>query len=80
MAEHDRFGALNRRETLAAGFAIGAAPALLAAKSVDPRRDERLWYRQPAGAWTEALPVGNGRQWSDGCDGVRARGAGTDPA
>ena len=61
MAEHDRFGALNRRETLAAGFAIGAAPALLAAKSVDPRRDERLWYRQPAGAWTEALPVGNGR-------------------
>ncbi|MEO8372115.1 MAG: glycoside hydrolase family 95 protein, partial [Candidatus Solibacter sp.] len=21
----------------------------------------RLWYRQPAGAWTQALPVGNGR-------------------
>ena len=21
----------------------------------------RLWYRQPAVAWTEALPVGNGR-------------------
>ena len=21
----------------------------------------KLWYRQPAGAWTEALPVGNGR-------------------
>jgi alpha-L-fucosidase 2 len=20
-----------------------------------------LWYRQPAGQWTEALPVGNGR-------------------
>jgi|GEM_PF-42925 len=23
--------------------------------------DERLWYRQPAVVWTEALPVGNGR-------------------
>ncbi len=23
--------------------------------------DARLWYRQPAVAWTEALPVGNGR-------------------
>ncbi len=23
--------------------------------------DTRLWYRQPASAWTEALPVGNGR-------------------
>ncbi|MBN2416679.1 glycoside hydrolase family 95 protein, partial [bacterium] len=23
--------------------------------------DLRLWYRQPAGAWIEALPVGNGR-------------------
>ncbi len=22
---------------------------------------DRLWYRQPAGEWTEALPVGNGR-------------------
>jgi len=21
----------------------------------------KLWYRQPAGAWTQALPVGNGR-------------------
>ncbi len=22
---------------------------------------DRLWYRQPAGEWNEALPVGNGR-------------------
>jgi hypothetical protein len=21
----------------------------------------KLWYKQPAGAWTQALPVGNGR-------------------
>ena len=23
--------------------------------------EERLWYKQPAAVWTEALPVGNGR-------------------
>src|SRR3990172_8958084 len=26
-----------------------------------PSPDLTLWYRQPAKAWTEALPVGNGR-------------------
>lgn len=26
-----------------------------------PARDNMLWYEQPAGGWTEALPVGNGR-------------------
>lgn len=26
-----------------------------------PSGDWLLWYRRPAGAWTEALPVGNGR-------------------
>src|SRR6267142_6792054 len=25
------------------------------------RRDLRLWYRQPAANWNEALPIGNGR-------------------
>jgi alpha-L-fucosidase 2 len=25
------------------------------------RNDSRLWYKQPASVWTEALPVGNGR-------------------
>lgn len=24
-------------------------------------QDNRLWYRQPAAVWTEALPIGNGR-------------------
>ena len=28
---------------------------------VSRRADDRLWYRQPAAVWTEALPVGNGR-------------------
>ena len=33
-----------------AGSSASASPA-----------DLRLWYRQPAAAWTEALPIGNGR-------------------
>src|ERR1035438_3930163 len=33
--------------------AIGGAPA--------PENKLSLWYRQPAAAWTEALPIGNGR-------------------
>ncbi|MDR6847777.1 alpha-L-fucosidase 2 [Sphingomonas sp. BE270] len=61
MPSSDAFAAVNRRETLAAGLAIAAAPTLLAAKASDSSGDLRLWYRQPAGAWTEALPVGNGR-------------------
>jgi alpha-L-fucosidase 2 len=32
---------------------IGAAPV--------PESKLSLWYRQPAAAWTEALPIGNGR-------------------
>ncbi len=51
---------INRREALAAGLAV-MTPALLAARAAERQADERLWYRQPAGAWTEALPVGNGR-------------------
>ena len=49
----------TRRETIAAGLALGLPiPAL----AVEPAHsDLRLWYRQPAGTWTEALPVGNGR-------------------
>src|SRR5580700_7501218 len=35
---------------------LAAAAMLSAAPS-----DLRLWYRQPAKAWEEALPVGNGR-------------------
>ncbi|WP_299005114.1 glycoside hydrolase N-terminal domain-containing protein [uncultured Caulobacter sp.] len=50
---------LTRRSTLAA---LGAAPAMAVvsarAGTVSPLR---LWYRQPAKAWVEALPVGSGR-------------------
>ena len=39
-----------------------AYPGILGARR-PPDSDEsmRLWYRQPAAEWTEALPVGNGR-------------------
>ncbi|BFH10451.1 hypothetical protein J6TS7_16710 [Paenibacillus dendritiformis] len=30
-------------------------------EDITEQRVERLWYRQPAGQWAEALPVGNGR-------------------
>ena len=38
-------------------FATVAASCLAA----DNDNALKLWYRQPAGAWTQALPVGNGR-------------------
>ncbi|MBB3878543.1 glycosyl hydrolase family 95 catalytic domain-containing protein [Sphingomonas pseudosanguinis] len=44
-------GAISGGLTKPAGAATQAAP--------DPTH--RLWYRAPAKAWTEALPVGNGR-------------------
>jgi alpha-L-fucosidase 2 len=34
---------------------IGSLPALMA------QQNDKLWYKQPAKVWTEALPVGNGR-------------------
>jgi alpha-L-fucosidase 2 len=55
---------------VAAAFAAGARrPAAEPAapktnvtpKAEPPAGDYVLWYRQPARAWTEALPVGNGR-------------------
>jgi alpha-L-fucosidase 2 len=46
-----------------AGALLGgvlAAPAL-AVRPPSAAGSKRLWYRQPAREWTEALPVGNGR-------------------
>ncbi len=45
---------VTRRGFIAAvsgGLALGA----------EPSNDLKLWYRQPASIWTDALPVGNGR-------------------
>lgn len=50
---------LTRRSALAA---LGAAPAMAgAAARAATASPLRLWYRQPAKAWTEALPVGSGK-------------------
>lgn len=56
-------GGCTRRAVLG-GSAATAAGLILPGASIGeataPHRD-RLWYRQPAHVWTEALPVGNGR-------------------
>jgi alpha-L-fucosidase 2 len=47
-----------------AGAALGsalAAPGWALRPRPLPGDRKRLWYRQPAREWTEALPVGNGR-------------------
>ena len=47
---------------MAAGAALPLAPGQVLAQGQAPRpSDNRLWYRQPATLWEEALPVGNGR-------------------
>ena len=59
--------ALSRRElikTTAAGLAavgLGASGEGRAQASADSASDLKLWYRQPAKLWVEALPLGNGR-------------------
>jgi alpha-L-fucosidase 2 len=56
---------VTRRTALKSGVALATLAAgtwrneARAVESGD--HDLRLWYRQPAEAWTEALPVGNGR-------------------
>ena len=55
----------SRRHFIAsAGLAFafpGLAQAKVLATARSGRKDLSLWYDQPAGAWVEALPVGNGR-------------------
>ena len=41
-----------------------AAASVLAAQNVPTAKPEerlKLWYKQPAAQWTDALPIGNGR-------------------
>jgi alpha-L-fucosidase 2 len=57
---------VTRREAITAGAVAAATlasrcPAVAAPAAADDR-SSRLWYRQPAATWTEALPIGNGRQ------------------
>jgi len=63
--DHDEHG-VSRREAiggLSAGAALAASQALAVPASATSASasSPRLWYRKPAVAWTEALPVGNGR-------------------
>ena len=56
---------ITRRTALQGGvalttLAVGGWRDLARAQKTG-NRDLRLWYRQPAEAWTEALPIGNGR-------------------
>jgi alpha-L-fucosidase 2 len=52
----------TRRDVLEGAVAAAGALALPASAAGMPDAPPAmLWYRQPAGPWTEALPVGNGR-------------------
>ncbi len=55
---------ITRRFLLGGSAAAAAglsAPAMATAAEAAKAHAHRLWYRQPAEKWTEALPVGNGR-------------------
>ena len=58
-------GGPTRRTVLATGVALPAASCVGSLPASAPARQQavrrRLWYRQPAMRWEEALPVGNGR-------------------
>lgn len=53
---------LTRRGALASGIAVSMGAAAANAREAGPAANPlRLWYRQPAEAWVEAVPLGNGR-------------------
>ena len=47
--------------TVGAFAQVRPAPASPQKSGSPAPQDNRLWYRQPAAVWTEALPIGNGR-------------------
>lgn len=52
---------VTRRGAIGAAAGSAAAVALPAVAAPAAADTPRLWYRQPATVWTEALPLGNGR-------------------
>jgi alpha-L-fucosidase 2 len=57
---------LTRRSALLAGAAtlalpVPARPSSSQGAPLEAASDLRLWYRQPANEWVEALPIGSGR-------------------
>ena len=47
--------------SVVAWLALPAWPAAIQQTSSAPGRDLKLWSRQPAAQWNQALPLGNGR-------------------
>ena len=52
---------IDRRTLIAAGACLSVLPTVALAARRSDERANYLWYRQPAGRWEEALPIGNGR-------------------
>ncbi|MGF7149334.1 alpha-L-fucosidase 2 [Sphingomonas zeicaulis] len=55
---------ISRRGTLVAGAGLAISATLprgARAESNTPLHPNRLWYREPADEWVQALPLGNGR-------------------
>jgi alpha-L-fucosidase 2 len=66
---------LTRRTTLGTTLALAAGAAtsgFAQARAAAPNSPLRLWYRQPANEWVEALPVGSGRMGAMVFGGVAA--------
>lgn len=66
MIEMVRQHALTRRDFLVTAGIETAALLTSSAQQKSQKRSDaeielRLWYRQPAPDWNEALPIGNGR-------------------
>jgi len=51
----------TRRAVFLAGSAMAALPGMAQTTPLEAATDLRLWYRQPAREWVQALPVGSGR-------------------
>jgi len=63
---------LTRRTTLALAAGAAATGGLSSARAAAPASPLRLWYRQPAKEWVEALPIGSGRMGAMVFGGVAA--------
>jgi alpha-L-fucosidase 2 len=63
----------SRRVSIRASLfvVLVVAPAALASDGDDDFANLKLWYDEPASAWTEALPVGNGRLGAMVFGGIR---------
>lgn len=64
-AEDPPGSGLSRRSALASAASLLVLPTLpehaIANESPASAGTQRLWYRQPAARWEEAVPIGNGR-------------------